>query len=506
MTIYDILDGIRAFFTRPAPPAAPSAKPLRTTWRQIVAGMVENGRSSTVQPVAWRDAYKPATPKPGVKLAMDAGLQGMYDMTAGVFAEAGLGFLGFAKLAELTQRAEFRLIAEVRAEEMTRKWIKITYAGTDKKGKKAKKAGQDKVTELEQALKDFRLKDVFHEAILKEGFFGRTQIYMDTGATENSSELKTPLSIDRGKIGQGRLKGFRVIEPLWSYPLDYDASNPLRPNFYRPQTWTVQGSTIHTTRLLTLVSMPLPDMLKPSYGFAGLSLIQMAKPYVDNWIRTRQSVSDLLHSFSTMVLMTDLQTLLAQGSGLDDLYQRIEAFNLMRDNKGTMLVNKESEDLKNIAVPLSGLSDLQAQAQEQMCSVSQIPLVKFTGITPSGLNASSDGEIRVFYDRTHAGQEKWIGPHIKTAIDAVQLHLWGEIDPNIGFEFVPLFELTEEQAANIEKAKAETGDILIANGTLDQSEERRRIANDDAGPYNDIDPEDLPEPPETVDTGPDDGE
>ena len=40
-----------------------------------------------------------------------------------------------------------------------------------------------------------------------------------------------------------------------------------------------------------------------------------------------------------------------------------------------------------------------------MCSVSGQPLVKFTGITPNGLNASSDGEIRVFYDDIHAEQE-----------------------------------------------------------------------------------------------------
>ncbi|MGF6605041.1 hypothetical protein P3T23_009802, partial [Paraburkholderia sp. GAS448] len=47
-------------------------------------------------------------------------------------------------------------------------------------------------------------------------------------------------------------------------------------------------------------------MLKPAYAFGCLSLSQIAKPYVDNWLRTRQSVSDLLHSFSTMVLKTNL--------------------------------------------------------------------------------------------------------------------------------------------------------------------------------------------------------
>ena len=45
-----------------------------------------------------------------------------------------------------------------------------------------------------------------------------------------------------------------------------------------------------------------------------------------------------------------------------------------------------------------------AQSQEQISSVSRIPLVKWTGISPSGLNASSEGEIRVYYDLIHSEQ------------------------------------------------------------------------------------------------------
>jgi hypothetical protein len=40
----------------------------------------------------------------------------------------------------------------------------------------------------------------------------------------------------------------------------------------------------------------------------------MAKPYVDIWLTTRQSVADLIHSFSVMVLMTDLSTLMQPGN------------------------------------------------------------------------------------------------------------------------------------------------------------------------------------------------
>jgi Protein of unknown function (DUF1073) len=53
---------------------------------------------------------------------------------------------------------------------------------------------------------------------------------------------------------------------------------------------------------------------------------------------------------------------------------------------------------------LQDLDWLLAQSQEQISSVSRIPLVKWTGISPSGLNASSEGEIRVYYDLIHSEQ------------------------------------------------------------------------------------------------------
>jgi hypothetical protein len=59
----------------------------------------------------------------------------------------------------------------------------------------------------------------------------------------------------------------------------------------------------------------------------------------------------------------------------------------------------------SLLTPRWALSMLQAQAQEQMAAVSSIPLVKLLGIAPTGLNASSDGEIRVFYDYIHALQQ-----------------------------------------------------------------------------------------------------
>lgn len=442
------------------------------------------------------DPFLMSEPPPGVvpramdgaKLAMDwAG-----DITAtyswaiqGAFRE-GIGFLGYPYLAQLTQRPEYRRISEIIALEMTRKWVKVTAKGDSK---------SPKVGEMEDALKTFNIQALFRHASELDGFFGRGQIFIDTGKALDSDTLSQPLILDPRTVEQGSLKGFRCVEPYWSYPSAFNSNDPLAPNFYQPQVWYVNGTQVHVSRLLTFVSRELPDILKPSYVFGGLSMSQMAKPYVDNWLRTRQSVSDLIHSFSTMVLSTDLSSILMDGAGANQLIHRAQLFTQTRDNRGLMMVNLGTEELTNVSTPLSGLDALQAQSQEQMASVAGIPLVILLGITPSGLNASSDGEIQVFYAKIAADQEALFRPRLQIVFDLIQLHLWGEIDPDLGFEFNSLWEEDEEDLAANRKTQADTDAVYVQMGAVAPEEVRERLASDDSSPYHGLDLNKVIEPP-----------
>lgn len=445
------------------------------------------------------EAYPPAkvpdwVPKrEEVQIAMDDAMKPIY----GFAAASGFGFFGdaeawpgFPYLAELTQRPEYRTITETRAKEMTRKWIKLTYDGDGD--------GQEKIDQLSQAMDRFKVRDIFRKAAEHDGFFGGGQIYIDTGISNQPNKLKTPLVISDKTVAKGSLKGFYTIDPMWSYPNAYNSVDPLKPDFFSPQTWFVQGTLVHRTRLLTLISAEMPDILKAAYSFRGLSMSQRAQPYVDNWLRTRQSVSDIVHSFSIVVLKSILQAQIAGGAEWGSIYQRVDIFNATRDNRGAMVIDKETEDMDILNAPLGTLDALQAQAQEQLASVSQIPLVKLLGITPSGLNASSDGEIRVFYDNIMAMQEHLFGDPLKRVIEIIQLNEWGAIDRNIGFEFVPLWQVDEAGEALIRKTDADTDAIYVQEGVVAPEEVRKRLSGDDSSPYAGLKGP-PPEPPEMDD-------
>lgn len=380
----------------------------------------------------------------------------------------GLGFMGYAYLSELWQRPEYRRISEIWAAESTRKWIKL------------KGDNPERLDKLEALLREFGVREKFREAVELDGGFGRAHIFMDFGA--KGPERAERIEHTPETIPVGSLKNLKVVEPYWTYPLQFNTTDPLADDFYAPNLWQVMGQTVHNTRMLTVVGRELPDMLKPVYMFGGLSLSQMAKPYIDNFIRNRTSVGNLLYSFSTMVLSTNMSVMLSP-EGAAELIRRIQTYVFAKDNGGLMVVDKETEELKNVSAPISGVDKLLAQAQEFISSVVGIPLVVLLGVTPSGLNASSEGELKAFYAHIKGYQEKALQAPLNTILRVLQLHLDGEVDEAITFEFVDLWELDDEAKARVRQTNMATDTGYIQAGVLDPEDVRERLKQEEGGLY-----------------------
>jgi uncharacterized protein len=432
-------------------------------------------------------------PRPPPRVAPESALMAMDDAMSGNFGwmvnsqfSEGLEFFGYPYLAELTQRAEYRRPAEIIAKAMTMKWIKIQATGEQDKS--------DKIKQIEEVLESLEAQDRFQMMALHDGFFGRGQLFIDMGTNREPGELKTALTVTREKIDAKGIRNLQPIEAMWSYPNQYNSNEPLEKDFFKPETWFVMGTEVHHTRLMTMVSRAVPDMLKPTYAFGGLSLTQIAKPYVDNWLRTRQSVSDLIHNFSVMALKTDLGDLLNMGTG-QQIFNRADLFNRARDNRGLFLLNKESEELDNISVPLGTLDALQAQTQEHMAAVTGIPLIILFGITPSGLNATADPELKEFARTILANQENLFRRPITRVIRMIQVAKWDGWDPQITFKFEPLMPEDMKELAETFKVKADADDVLIQAGVITPQESRQRLADEEDSPYAGLDVTMVPEPP-----------
>jgi uncharacterized protein len=278
------------------------------------------------------------------------------------------------------------------------------------------------------------------------------------------------------------------IEPLFSYAYDYDASEPLDPHFYRPRTWYIMRRKVHCSRLLTFVSRPVPNMLKPMYAFSGLSMSQLAMPTIENFLKMRQSVSNIVLNYSLRGVKTNLMGLLEGDTmAVDSILQRVQIYTQQASNEGLMLIDKESEDFFQHTTPMTNVDKLLDQARDNMCAVVNIPRMVMFGLSPEGMNASAEGELKVFEQFVAGMQETLFRHNLQRVLELVQLSLNGKIDPDITFDFVPLREMDEKQLSEIRQANSAADNIYASIGAVASDEIRKRLADDATSGWSNLD-------------------
>jgi len=443
-------------------------------------------------------SHPPGVEKPRTAMAQDITFGDISQWTTSAYVASGGGFLGmeaflgYPYLAQLAARPEYRVISETIASEMTRKWIEIKATGEDEEDDTEK---EDKVKQIVAEFKRLKVREAFKRAAELDGYFGRAHIalvFVGDDDTKRANGIGNGWDdVSKATVEAGKLERLKVIEPVWVYGQNYNMTDPLADDFYRPNAWLVFGQRLDASRVLTFIGREVSDLLKPAYSFGGVSLSQLAKTYVDKWLTTTKSVNDLIRNFAVSVLKTNMSDALG-GEASQSIFARAELLTNIRDNNGVLLMDKEEEEFGVVTTPLSGLDQLQAQAQEHMSSVSQIPLVKLTGISPSGLNASSEGEIQVFNDSIHARQEAMFAEHLHQLLGFVQLSLFGEVDDEITIEFLPLHEMNAKEQAEIGLIEAQTDQIDIDAGVIAPQDRRQKVSNDPDSPYAGLDPEDMP--------------
>lgn len=444
--------------TTPASPPE-AKKPAKITQRHIEQASVSPKKSEPSY--AQFNRYEPlpgVIPKERVEsaLAMDST---PYDIlnTMNISADYA-GFRGYPALATMAQQVEYNNMAQVMADEMVRNWIEV----------KSLDAGDDDIDLMEAALDKFDVKRLIHEAVIQDSIFGVAHIYIDTGASDK--ELENPLILDPRAIKKGSLKGLRIADPTWIYPATYNTMYPLRADFYKPQQWFVMGQTVHQSRFIDIIARPVMQILKPSYNFGGLSLIQLMEDYVSDWRDVKKNVSAIIRTLRMRALKTDMDARLAEPGQFD---LRLKLFTQYQDNAGIWAIDND-EDLLHQQTSLSDLSNLLSNYQDQLCIPARITNLKLLGNAPAGLNASGDSELETWHETISGMQERDIRRALENIFKIIQLSEFGEIKDNLYFEFRPLDELSDLDKANINKIKVET--VTTASDSMLISTEEGRDA------------------------------
>ncbi len=419
-----------------------------------------------------------------IRMALDNALPQTF-RTMVEYEKEGSLFLGYPFLQVLAQNPLISAGVETIADEMTKKFAKIIYTG-DSLNNNLITTG-DKIKYLESELRKYKIRSLFRIAAEKIGYYGGCLVYIDTGV-KDPEILKSPLILDPATFRQNSLRRFTLIDPINIMPGLYNSVDPTASDYFKPSTWFVLGKEIHASRFLYFAGKEAPLLYKPSYNFFGISQAQLAFEYVENFQKNRDSGSELLNKFSISILKTNMMGALA-GSGTSELDSRIQYFIQKRHNDGVFVLDKDEEDFIKSDTSLTGITDIVRQSLELIASVFRIPAVKYLGISPSGFNATGESDLKNFYSLVESLQEKQFADNLENILKILQLNMYGNIDPHITYEFIPLDEEDNKIKADTEKVKADTLAIYLDRNVISAEESRTIIAEDKEGLMKTIDPD-----------------
>jgi phage-related protein (TIGR01555 family) len=285
----------------------------------------------------------------------------------------------------------------------------------------------------------------------------------------DGQDLSTPLNPK--SIGNGQFKGIAVYDrwmlnprmtpvinmgPDIGLPVYYElvASNLA----YDPNSQPATGlKLVHHSRCFRHIGYELPFYQAITEMMWGMSIVERVWDRILAFDNTTLSSANLVDRASLRsVKVNGLREIAAAGGeALEGLKEQFEVMRLAQTNMGLSLLDKEDE-FETSTYTFAGLSDILLQFGQQLSGATGVPMVRFFGQSPAGLNATGESDMRMYYDNIHAGQEATL----RNPFDVMLKVLWKSEtgwDPPDDLEssFNPLWQLSAKEKSDVAKVNVD---------------------------------------------------
>ena len=375
------------------------------------------------------------------------------------------GFLGWQTCALLAQHWLIDKACDMPAKDAVRHGWELSISGGDK----LDDATIDKIRKLD---KRYRIKAQCRDYIRKANIFGvRVALFIVDGVNQ-----ELPMNLDG--VRPGAYKGIKGIDPYWITPiLDTTAvANPAAMDFYVPTWWQVGNRRIHKSWLGVMRPFgDVPDVLKPTYYYGGLSVPQKMFERVYAAERTANETPMLAMSKRLTAMKIDTSQGVATPA---DLTAKMTAWAQMMNNFGVKTYGPD-EEIVQFDTSLASLDETVMTQYQLVAGAAGVPVTKLIGTTPKGFNATGEYDESSYHENLESLQENDLTPFLdKHYALLLRSHPELGITGNIEIAWKPCDAMTAEELANVNKAKAETDTMLINAGILSPDEARQRLKND----------------------------
>lgn len=276
------------------------------------------------------------------------------------------------------------------------------------------------------------------------------------------------------------IEGFRVYD-RWSVSWSQEMLNhdPNSKDFGEPEFFDVTPNfstpfRVHASRVLRLDGLIISDRKKRENSGWGYSFLQPIYQYLMDLDQSHRASASIIQDYVQTVLSVKGLTEMLSTDGEKNVLKRLEILDLSRSVLNTLLLDSDGEQFSKQASSVSGLGDLLEAFRLQISSACGIPMTKLFGVSPKGLNATGDSDIRMYYDEVSNYQKVFLKPQLERLISLFMKEKSGPyqgVEPeNWSFSFNSLWQLGEREKSEIKKMVAETDAIYLDRGVFHEKE------------------------------------
>jgi phage-related protein (TIGR01555 family) len=299
--------------------------------------------------------------------------------------------------------------------------------------------------------------------------YGGAAILMVTG-----QNLSSPLDLD--KIKKGGLKNLIVLDRWDIQPIDFNMTDPLKPNWMMPEHYMMVNGTqkIHHSHIIRRTGARLPRRMRLFEQGWGDSRLRRCMSDLRDVVATKGGIASLvLEANVDTITVKGLKSALASPQ-CDNVTERYRMFGMMKSIVNLGLLDAESEEFDRKSITFSGLSQIMEQFMVWTAGAAEMPVTELWGQSASGLSSTGEGDLKTYHGTIKGKQDGQMRLDLE-ALDQVLIRsALGSYPDDIEFEWNPLAQTSGIEQAQEDLADAQADALHIENRVIRPSHAMRR--------------------------------
>jgi phage-related protein (TIGR01555 family) len=373
---------------------------------------------------------------------------------------SGLGVVGRDKMTAHSYISPIwnrqQLEAAFKSDWIARKAISIPAQDATRQWR-SWQAKQDQIEKIEETEKRLGLQLKLQMALTKARLYGGACLMIGVDGNLASELIPEEVPLD----------GFKFIHVLAPHQLTVEEleKDLLSPYYGQPKFYNIDNTTrIHPSRMVRLTGLDTPDpMTNQGWGDPMMNVISDS---VNSAGAVMSSIATMIQEAKLDVIkIPGMTEIMATEQGTNRLIKRFSEANVAKSVINAIVIDGE-ETWERIGTNFAGMPEVLQMYLQIAAGAADIPVTRFLGQSPAGLNSTGEGDLQNYYDKVKSDQELRLSPALEKLDQSLIKSALGKLDPNIFYEWNSLWQMDAVQQADIAKKKAEASKIDVDAGLV----------------------------------------